>query len=625
MFSIDLDKQSCVGTIDQTPLTETANGQSVTDPGELVGTVVDKAQGIERHVSFSNEDKHNYLQSHDERRGHAQETVVRTTEHVNHANEYAMDASFGGHSRQVRSRRTLKKLRQTTSSYAARDHNEPLNDHDFTSSVPSPLNSPTTMTPGTFFGDDIENEYLPWSSRKVSVPLLSQKQWARRPLLQRRWSEKVLDDDKEDPNDFGLLGEKPSLSSVAEIVLPETGVSLSTLIRYSFLSVSALFALQVAAVWTIGPTIQGLSAPLTEYYQRALDNESYEDLSDFLHHAVTSHAWLLLCAIVYWSVDAYEGANLYCLTSIGYYLKSLAKNLIKSPRVFWVSEQIQCFYCGKGYSLPSGHSMISLLVLLFCAYKIRDPWIWVFLVLFEGITFVNVVYIGTHSFADVLVGWTGALLVFLAYLGVEHVYMLNRCVPTLGQQLRFFCINLVFILSLDLIDTSTQQEEFPAAYQLNMARACRIAPDKIVDSMSLPMRMSNTWGLLGLAFAFVFRSEMLNDKYKTNMDKMLWWERLLTLAVGTVVFMKSSVFVGRYLRFMQFHGVFHQVYNFLLPILVLVCVPVAVLLITRLVTHDRYKKSRHRHNERMYHDTVNGDDVRWELHHRSRERVDTAM
>eukprot|EP01134_Creolimax_fragrantissima_P000103 CFRG0103T1 len=458
------------------------------------------------------------------------------------------------------------------------------------------------------------NRVLPWGDRKPAYLVAGSTQCRRTTTrLHRRWSAQTLLD-----NMLSGKGEE-AYSTEGMVSVSQQTVPLKSFVGYSFICIFALFVLEVLTVKKLGPYIQALSAPLTDYYQSVLDNEMYEDFSEFLHHAVSSHAWLLLCAIIYWTVDAYEGANLYCLTSLGYYLKSLAKNLIQSPRVFWVSEHIQCFYCGKGYSLPSGHSMISLLVLLFCAYKIREPWIWLFLILFELTTFVNVVYIGTHSFADVLVGWTGAILVFVLYLGVESIYLYNRTVPTLKQQVHFFMACLIIVLMLDMMDSWMIVQEFPASYQINMARACRIAPDRIAESMRLPLNMSNTWGVAGLATGFVLRSEMLNDKYRSNMDKMLWWERLITLVVGTVVFMKSSVYLGRIMRSWKLRGMFYQVYNFVLPILVLVCVPVVVLFVTRHLTPGKYKESRYRQNHKLYESTVCKEDVHMEVKIRSRE------
>jgi hypothetical protein len=64
--------------------------------------------------------------------------------------------------------------------------------------------------------------------------------------------------------------------------------------------------------------------------------------------------------------------------------------------------------------------MMGLIVFTTLALRIHQPWMYAFAVLFSLATWVNVIYIGTHSAADVIVGWTGGLLVVLAYLTLEH-------------------------------------------------------------------------------------------------------------------------------------------------------------------------------------------------------------
>lgn len=64
--------------------------------------------------------------------------------------------------------------------------------------------------------------------------------------------------------------------------------------------------------------------------------------------------------------------------------------------------------------------MMSVIVFTTFALRIHQPWMYAFAMLFALATWVNVIYIGTHTAADVIVGWTGGLLVVLAYLALEH-------------------------------------------------------------------------------------------------------------------------------------------------------------------------------------------------------------
>lgn len=86
-----------------------------------------------------------------------------------------------------------------------------------------------------------------------------------------------------------------------------------------------------------------------------------------------------------------------------------------------------------GFSLPSGHSMMSAIVLLFLCLKIKEPWVIAFAVLFESLVFVNVIFLGTHTVLDVIVGWTAAALMVALFMLLErrlHPYFTHRTEPS---------------------------------------------------------------------------------------------------------------------------------------------------------------------------------------------------
>ncbi len=45
------------------------------------------------------------------------------------------------------------------------------------------------------------------------------------------------------------------------------------------------------------------------------------------------------------------GMNMFAFVSVGFAVKSLAKNLIGSPRVFWLFPGHNAIYCGTGMRL----------------------------------------------------------------------------------------------------------------------------------------------------------------------------------------------------------------------------------------------------------------------------------
>eukprot|EP00126_Sphaerothecum_destruens_P007671 Sdes_comp19938_c0_seq1m12414 len=163
-----------------------------------------------------------------------------------------------------------------------------------------------------------------------------------------------------------------------------------------FCFVVAISLLEILALNFFKERIQSSGTPISLFLQSYLHGDFYSKLTEWMHFKITSQAWLLLCSVIYWAYHNTLGANLYAFVSLGFSLKSLGKAFLKAPRNFWINDVGHYNYCGKGYSLPSGHAMVSLLVLSFIIVKFKKPWILLFTILYEVILFVNVQFIGTH-------------------------------------------------------------------------------------------------------------------------------------------------------------------------------------------------------------------------------------
>jgi len=95
---------------------------------------------------------------------------------------------------------------------------------------------------------------------------------------------------------------------------------------------------------------------------------------------------------------------------VGHVLKNMFKNAIASPRGFWFCQEGHSLYCGKGYSLPSGHSMISLTMALFVMWRWPEHrWLKWVLVPIELSIWFEVLYLGTHTRMDGTTVLAGAL------------------------------------------------------------------------------------------------------------------------------------------------------------------------------------------------------------------------
>jgi len=79
-----------------------------------------------------------------------------------------------------------------------------------------------------------------------------------------------------------------------------------------------------------------------------------------------------------------------------------------------------------GYSLPSGHSMMSMLVVLFILHKSRRISILVASLVLELFIVFEIIYLGTHTTNDMIVGFSFGITWFSIYLLLEDHFKHHR-------------------------------------------------------------------------------------------------------------------------------------------------------------------------------------------------------
>lgn len=140
----------------------------------------------------------------------------------------------------------------------------------------------------------------------------------------------------------------------------------------------------------------------------------------FLSITIFGEFWLptIICAIVYWCVDFKAGVYLFSLESINVFLAHLFKMLACVYRPWILDNRIQpsklAVAFAKGYSFPSGHSVMSSSVLGGLAYVLRKKkLISVLLVCLVLLVGFSRLWLGVHTPQDVICGLTiGFILVF---------------------------------------------------------------------------------------------------------------------------------------------------------------------------------------------------------------------
>ncbi|KCV69518.1 hypothetical protein H696_03939 [Fonticula alba] len=89
-----------------------------------------------------------------------------------------------------------------------------------------------------------------------------------------------------------------------------------------------------------------------------------------LHRHTSTSVWIQLSFFLGLGYSHELGLSLYCFSVLGHVVKNFAKSFGRSPRSFWLcgspllagASGIGALHCGSGYSLPSGHTMLSTMV-----------------------------------------------------------------------------------------------------------------------------------------------------------------------------------------------------------------------------------------------------------------------
>lgn len=124
--------------------------------------------------------------------------------------------------------------------------------------------------------------------------------------------------------------------------------------------------------------------------------------------------YLLFMPFIYWCVDAMAGLRIGVMLLLAAFSNGFLKMIFKSPRPYWLSENITAGAEHNSFGLPSGHAMNSAAVWGWTAHESGKTWVkWVLGVLVFLIGFSRIA-MGVHFISDVLLGWlVGLVLIWL--------------------------------------------------------------------------------------------------------------------------------------------------------------------------------------------------------------------
>lgn len=154
---------------------------------------------------------------------------------------------------------------------------------------------------------------------------------------------------------------------------------------------------------------------------QTLQNPLFDGVATLFHYLGAFQFFLVLVVLVYWAVDRRLGVRLLFLWLITLGLMDLLKTFFARPRPFAVSDQVIMLVDQSGYGIPSGHTMITLVLWGYMAYwfKVRQVTVGsrftIFAVVYTLIMGWSRMHLGVHYPQDVAAGLLfGGLILWLA-------------------------------------------------------------------------------------------------------------------------------------------------------------------------------------------------------------------
>jgi membrane-associated phospholipid phosphatase len=238
------------------------------------------------------------------------------------------------------------------------------------------------------------------------------------------------------------------------------------------------------------------------------------------------HAYMVVVAIVYWSLDRKLGLRLAIFLPLVSSLNSILKLAFHAPRPYWVSTEIQAIHASNGFGMPSGHAQASTVWLLVGSY-LRNKWFWIIAILITFLIGLSRSFLGVHFPTQVVAGWAIGIAVIICFIRIEEG------VVSWFQKLKFYWrllfvmgITVLIILSGAIILMITGSWEMPLDWIGNASPYLSL--DKtLLRSYSMASIAGNAGSFLGVTMGAILMGRAGGFRVAAE-----WWIQLLRIILG---------------------------------------------------------------------------------------------
>jgi len=242
-------------------------------------------------------------------------------------------------------------------------------------------------------------------------------------------------------------------------------------------------------------------------------------------------AYMIIIAVIYWSLNRRLGLRLAIFLPVTASLNSILKQAFHAPRPYWVDPDIRAIRVSNGFGMPSGHAQGST-VWLYAAKILRNKWIWFAAILVAFLVGLSRVYLGVHFSSQVLAGWLIGIVVLILFIRLEKkilTWFLNR--KFFAQLLWIGGITALILILGGIFVYLLNDWEMPADWISNAADDLAGRNESILSSVGMDSVAGNAGGFLGVALGALLWHR--KGGFDTGGPA---WKRILRVLAGLLVF-----------------------------------------------------------------------------------------
>ena len=266
---------------------------------------------------------------------------------------------------------------------------------------------------------------------------------------------------------------------------------------------------------------------------------SLQNIGDWLTPIMEFFTWLgypqaymILIAIIYWSVDRKLGLRMAIFLTVVSSMNIILKQAFHAPRPYWVDPGIKAILVSNGFGMPSGHAQAAT-VWLYAGSLLRRRWFWAISITLVLMVGMSRVYLGLHFCSQMLAGWAIGIIMLILFIRFESNFLswfLNRKFK--WQLLIISGISTLLLILGGIFVFILRDWEMPAEWIFNAMDDLAGVDETILFSIGFGYVAGYTGSFLGVGLG-----ALLNHRRGGFEVRGLWWKRILRSAAGLAVFL----------------------------------------------------------------------------------------